>query len=518
MCRTALVDITGNGRPDVVIAESEYLEGRISWFENRLVETPETPWVEHEMERGLVYAHSMSAWKESESGAAKVFVAEMAQGGWNPPYNWDARLIQYLTSDLGRTWERDVVYQGAGSHQAIAYDLDQDGQIEFVGKECWRPKIQIWKQSESPAPLSRFRHRFIDRDKPTTAIDILAADIDGDGLEDVVCGAWWYKNPTWERHSIPGVAQVLTAYDLDGDGRQQLIAIKGRLKGRDYANLTSELCWLKVSHDGRGWQSHPIGTGIGDWPHGSAVAPLRRGGRPALVTAYHSARASADHGQTHFPEIFEVPADPTVYPWPKRPLAEVVYGEELVPCDITGDGNLDLVAGCWWLENRGNGSFEPHPIVEGFYPARVAVADLTGNGRLDVVLGEEVLDFENQIAPFSRLAWFEQPEDPRAGHWKPHIIDTMRCPHSIAAADLDGDGEFEIACGEHDPFWPYRSRCRLVVYKKANRAGTAWHRYTLDDRFEHHDGTRIIELSPGRLGIISHGWKDNIYVHLWEPY
>jgi hypothetical protein len=519
MCRTALVDITSNGRPDVVIAESEYLEGRMSWFENRLVEDPENPWIEHEMERGLVYAHSLSAWREQETGVACVFVAEMAQGGWNPPYNWDARLIQYASSDQGQTWQREIVYEGAGTHQAVAYDLDGDGEVEYVGKECWRPRIQIWKRRKDRSRLTRFRHRLLDRDKANTATDILAADVDGDGLLDVVCGSWWYKNPTWERHDIPGVAQVINAFDLDGDGRQELIATKGRMKvSAWYESLNSELCWLKPVNGASGWECYSIGTGVGDWPHGNAIAPLLPGGRLALITAYHSAHASASHGHTHFPEIFEVPDDPTQTPWPKRTLAEIVYGEEIVPFDLTGDGNLDLVAGCWWLENLGDGDFEPYRIVDDFYPARLGVADINGNGRPDVVLGEEVLDFENQVAPFSRLAWFENPSDPRQGSWKMHIIDTVRCPHSVAAADIDGDGEVEIICGEHDPFWPYRSRCRLLVYKKANPEGTAWYRYTLDDRFEHHDGTKIFESSPGKPGIISHGWKDSIYVHLWEAY
>jgi hypothetical protein len=38
----------------------------------------------------------------------------------------------------------------------------------------------------------------------------------------------------------------------------------------------------------------------------------------------------------------------------------------------------------------------------------------------------------------------------------------------------------------------------------------------LDDRFEHHDGTKVFEVAPGHLGIISHGWTDSRYVHLWE--
>jgi hypothetical protein len=198
-------------------------------------------------------------------------------------------------------------------------------------------------------------------------------------------------------------------------------------------------------------------------------------------------------------------------------LADIPYGEEFIAADIDGDGKLDLAAGSWWLENRGDGTFLPHKICEGFAAARVAVAVIAGNGRKDIVLGEEVLDFKVRIAPRSALVWFENPGDPRKQPWKKHVIDKVRCGHSLAAADLDGDGEPEIVCGEHDPFWPYRNMCNLFVYKKADPKGLAWKRYCLDSRFEHHDGAKIIELDGGKKGIVSHGWTDNIYVNLWEP-
>jgi hypothetical protein len=95
------------------------------------------------------------------------------------------------------------------------------------------------------------------------------------------------------------------------------------------------------------------------------------------------------------------------------------------------------------------------------------------------------------------------------------VIDKVRSPHSLDVADLDGDGEQEIVVGEHDPFTPYRSRSRLLVYKKADPRGLTWRPYVLDHRFEHHDGTKVFEVWPGRLGIISHGWADSRYVHLW---
>ena len=53
---------------------------------------------------------------------------------------------------------------------------------------------------------------------------------------------------------------------------------------------------------------------------------------------------------------------------------------------------------------------------------------------------------------------------------------------------------------------------RWDLYKKAEPQGWAWYRYPLDDRFEHHDGTRVFEVAPGRLGIVSHGWADSRYV------
>jgi hypothetical protein len=114
------------------------------------------------------------------------------------------------------------------------------------------------------------------------------------------------------------------------------------------------------------------------------------------------------------------------------------------------------------------------------------------------------------------LAWFEQPADPRADPWTMHVIDKLRSPHSLDVADLDGDGQPEVICAEHDPFWPYRNRSRLIVYQKAEPLGRAWHPYVIDDRFEHHNGAKVFEVAPGRLAIASHGWTDSRYVHVWE--
>lgn len=516
MCRTLVYDVTGRGQPDILVVESEYVDGCLAWYENRIGEEPLRPFVEHKIETGLVLAHSFASWGSANQGEKAFFVAEMAKGGWDAPYNFDARLIRYSTIDHGQSWQREVLDQGSGTHQAVVVDIDGDGEYEIIGKEYHHPRVQMWKLATPAAQLIRYAHRFIDRDKPYTTIELVVADVDEDGTPDVLCGGWWYKNPGWERHAIPGVYQVITAYDIDGDGHLEYIACrKKRVASNNwYDGLSSELLWIKAVDAAAGrWEEYPIGTGRGDWPHGSLVAPVLPGGKLALLIGYHSA---AEHPQD-YPELFEIPADPRQSPWPKRTLAEIQYWENFVASDIDGDGKLDIVAGIYWLENLGNGTFQPHCITDTLFEvARCVVADLNGDGRPDILVGETLVDYSKKYTPPARLVWFENPGN-GSGAWKPHGIDLARYPHSIAVADLDGDGHLEILCGEHDPFRPYRSRCRLFLYQRADPSGTVWKRTILDDRFEHHCGVVLLEQGSGRPSILSHAWQEGRYLHLWEP-
>ncbi len=516
MCRTALVDVTGDGTLDLVVVESEFPDGRLSWFENCIRDDADEPWVERRIDPGNVFtfAHSLQAWNEPRTGDAHFFMAEMAEGGWDAPRNRDARLLHYSTADGGRTWQKELIYRGTGTHEAMVSATEAGRPVGVFGKEWLRPKVQLWRRRDKPSPLTRYRHRLLDRDKPYTATDIFPCDVDGDGRQDVVCGAWWYRNGDWRRFDIPGIYQAHCAYDLDGDGRKEIIASKGREGAeKGHPSLGSEFCWLKPLDPVAGqWEEHAIGTGDGDWAHGTLVAPVLPGGRLALVVGYHYAR----HGSR--PQLFEMPDDPAGAPWPKRVLADILYGEEFVACDLDGDGRLDLVAGPWWLRNLGDGTFEPVRLADVSGVARIRVADVNGDGHADVVYVVESVDWsEARTAHQAAVGWLENPGDPARTPWEVHVIDKVRSPHSLDLADLDGDGELEVVVGEHDPFKPYRNRCRLFVYKKADPDGRAWARYVLDDRFEHHDGTQVIDLGGGRLGIVSHGWQDSRYVHLWEP-
>lgn len=521
-----MIDVNDDGRLDIVLVEDEYPDGRLAWFENRIHESRESAWVQHSIDGPLNFAHTLRAWRDPQTKQVMILAGEMNEGGWEAPYNWNARLLRYAALNHGASWQSEVLYQGEGTHEAVYFDLDNSGTHVIVGHAsqvmakagAYTGWVQMFRPLKTPSIAADYEHRFVDRQKPYTGIDINAFDVDSDGNLDIVCGAWWYKNPTWERHVIPGVAQVINAYDLDHDGKLELIGIKAKPQADGFYNaLTSELVWLKATDlDNDQWEMHSIGTGDGDWPHGNVVAPILPGGRIGLVCGYH------EHKQNP-PQIFEMPDDPR-QPWPKRVIADIPYGEEMKAFDLDGDGKLDIVAGPYWIENLGDGRFTPHLLIDADLLksmnlemiSRLAITDVNGDGRPDILFTVEDVDWNVHKAFFSPVGWLENTGDLRDGKFNVHIIDKVRSPHSISVADLDGDGKMEVIVGEHDPFKPYRSQCRLYAYKQADSKGITWARTTLDDRFEHHDGAKAVELSRGKLAIISHGWMEPSYVHIWE--
>lgn len=273
-------------------------------------------------------------------------------------------------------------------------------------------------------------------------------DIDGDGKLDIAAGRNYYLAPNWTKHADyrDGAAtngpdvddNYESTLDVNNDGRMDVISSGWMLKQGVY--------WYE--NPGRAavkWQSHELHKA--DGLEGMVIGNLAgRDAKDVLINYY---ARKPGRGLIWFEHIDRAP-------W----FVEHKLGPENVGVshgagigDINGDGRNDVVTTSGWFEAPARPTVDPwiwHPDYQfSAYGANgrpggaglpILISDANGDGLNDIIMGSD---------HGYGLAWLEQKFEGGKRSFVTHWIETEYPTfHTMALADLDGDGKPELITGK----------------------------------------------------------------------
>lgn len=257
-----VADLNRDGRIDIFSAGRS---GIMVWFENK----GGGKWERHLIDQvrrqecgGLAHDLDDDGWLDIVNGSDSG-LDELAW--WRNP------------GPQGGSWRRHLICKtGANQfHDTLIADVTGDGRLALLfwnqgsGTLYWtplprNPAASPWQNIQAIATNMR--------ENGLPEEGLVAADIDGDGKNEVIAGTHWYRflGPPnrWERHKFARdyISTVIAVGDINGDGRNEILltegdaCIYGKPQGGKFA-------WFSPGRDIRDlWEEHLIEDRLLD-PH-----------------------------------------------------------------------------------------------------------------------------------------------------------------------------------------------------------------------------------------------------------
>ena len=335
---------------------------------------------------------------------------------------------------------------------------------------------------------------------------ITTIDMNGDGRVDLVSGSYWYENPgaqggEWKRHqfrTVDIVGEFVSdcgewAVDVNHDGAPDLVTVGW---------MTDGLWWYEnPKKPDVMWQRHLIAHTIeteGGW-----MADINGDGKPDLALA-HYGRSGVFWVDFAGPE----------------PKVHYVGGHEqdghgIGMADMDGDGKVDILTPSGWFKNidADHDQWEWHgewELEEAGFP--IIGYDVNHDGKMDIIYGR---------GHSYGLYWLEQQPDGPKRRWLKHTIDeSFSQVHTLAMADIDGDGQTELIAGKryrgHNGGDPGSYDPLVIYYYKINRRTGEFSRYPISANGSAGAGTQFIITDLDGDGDVDVATAGKTGVHFFE--
>ncbi|MBI5084171.1 MAG: VCBS repeat-containing protein [Acidobacteria bacterium] len=345
-------------------------------------------------------------------------------------------------------------------------------------------------------------------------------DLDKDGLPDVLVAdmlanraAWIRQSPAgvyterWVSPVLPAPAHV-SAADIDKDGDLDvLVACMGQL----FPSNDKIGSVVILENDGKmNFAPHTIVD------HVARVTDVRAAdfngdGRVDLIAG----QFGYDDGETRWME--------NLGNWQFRShilqrLSGVIH---TIPVDIDNDGDMDVVSlvsqeweETYIFENDGRGNFKSRLIWgstnEDYGSSGIRLVDLNKDGRVDVLLtnGDAFDYLPPRPRPWHSVQWLENKGNYKFEH---HSVGHYLGASGAVAADLDGDGDLDIAAVSCYNFWEREDSQSITWFENDGKMNFTQHDIS-------HLPTHLISLEAADMN--SDGKPDLVTVRMdvYQPF
>jgi len=351
-------------------------------------------------------------------------------------------------------WKKHVIVprQPGGINSVVASDWNGDGLKDVLASYGGHVVLHL-APDWNPHRVFTFQ-RGLSRNHPRSAcIHSCLMDVDGDGDQDLVgsnntvfwleCpadplkGEWIYRTVDDE---ILGTHCLITG-DVDRDGKLDLIANSGRTAPS--TKFPNSIAWLSIPQnpkEAKSWNRHVFAQG--DAPGGSHYMGLGDVNGDGLPDIACGAKGGENFPGGEWFAWWEQPKSGKL-PWTKHLLSDKEPGaSNIIPADVDRDGHMDYLAtrghgkGVLWFKGLGFEKIEIDP--EMIYPHSLAVADMDGDGDIDLATcGKEA---DGVVASY---------ENDGKGAFTKHVIDRGQGSYDLRLEDMDGDGDLDILIAGH---------------------------------------------------------------------
>jgi hypothetical protein len=343
--------------------------------------------------------------------------------------------------------------RNVGLGSSAAFDIDKDGDIDFLVYNRGDGKLYWFEQRGKDDWVQHVAGEFV-----KSQLGAAAFDVDRDGWVDLVIGGYWFRNPgdprnkPFERYRydsrIAREIHDIVFADMDGDGKQDVV----------------------VSGDGDGcfWYSIPDQPAQeADWPRTQITLNVRTD-RDRIHSGFYPAGIGDLDGDGD-PDVYLTDR------WLENRNRGAEWSEHRIAfgrkgpwgvsarswiVDLDGDGDNDIVvadsdgqnSGLAWLDN--NGKKPPYfsaryfanraPGTRGSFHS-LRMADFDGDGDLDILAIEQEDPAIPPVGATPRWLLFENLSEGRTVRFEERVIFEGRLGgHDAMVVDVDGDGDLDI--------------------------------------------------------------------------